>query len=121
MTRIGLMGLRHDRRTTSIGSCGVTAIDAWLQRSKIEVARRLVIDNATSPRSTATVGLSALTSPRGSPERESDQPDRLRSGTAMAARGAQTLLAYSDIIPGYRRRHPLDTFEDGPDAQRDCD
>jgi hypothetical protein len=112
MTRIGLMDYDTIETHNLDRLIGVTAIDAWLQRSKIEVARRLVIDNATSPTVTVDAWDLSACEPEGlAAARDFDQI--VCAVDRPWPRAVLNLLAYSDYIPVIDGGIAIDTFEDG--------
>lgn len=112
LTRIGLMDFDTVEAHNLDRLIGVTAVDARLRRSKIEVARRLVADNATSPTITVDAWDISICEPDGlAAALDFDQifccVDR------PWPRAVLNLVAHSDYIPVIDGGIAIDTFDDG--------
>ncbi|WP_370501318.1 ThiF family adenylyltransferase [Mycolicibacterium sp. jd] len=112
LTRIGLMDYDTVEAHNLDRLIGATAIDVWLRRSKIEVARRLVIDNATSPAITVDAWDLSVCEPQGwAAARDFDEI--VCAVDRPWPRAVLNLLAYADYIPVIDGGIAIDTFEDG--------
>ncbi len=112
LTRIGLMDFDTVEVHNLDRLIGATAIDAWLRRSKIELARRLVTDNATSP----TIAVDAWDLSVCEPEGLTvalDFDEIICAVDRPWPRAVLNLLAYGDYIPVIDGGIAIDTFDDG--------
>jgi molybdopterin-synthase adenylyltransferase len=112
LTRIGLIDFDTMEVHNLDRLIGATAIDVWLRRSKIELARRLVLDNATN-QSIIVEGW----------ELSVCEPDGLAAALDYDQifccvdrpwpRAVLNLAAYRDFIPVIDGGIAIDTFDDG--------
>jgi molybdopterin-synthase adenylyltransferase len=112
LTRIGLMDYDTIETHNLDRLIGATAIDAWLRRSKIEVARRLVIDNATSSTITVEAWDLSVCEPEGLAA-ALDYDQIICAVDRPWPRAVLNLIAYRDYIPVVDGGIAIDTFEDG--------
>jgi hypothetical protein len=91
---------------------GATAVDAWLRRSKIELARRLVTDNATSPSITVEGWDLSVCEPDGLAA-ALDYDQIFCCVDRPWPRAVLNLTAYRDFIPVIDGGIAIDTFDDG--------
>lgn len=112
LTRIGLMDYDTVEAHNLDRLIGATAIDVWLRRSKIEVARRLVMDNATSPSMTIDAWDLSVCEPEGLAAAR-DFDEIICAVDRPWPRAVLNLLAYADYIPVIDGGIAIDTFEDG--------
>lgn len=112
LTRIGLMDYDTVEAHNLDRLVGATATDVWLRRSKIEVARRLVIDNATSPSITVDAWDLSVCEPEGLTAAR-DFDEIVCAVDRPWPRAVLNLLAYADYIPVIDGGIAIDTFEDG--------
>lgn len=112
LTRIGLMDFDTVEPHNLDRLIGATAIDAWLRRSKIDVARRLVIDNATSPEIAVDAWDLSVCEPEGL-QIALDFDQIICAVDRPWPRAVLNLLAYGDYIPVIDGGIAIDAFDDG--------
>jgi len=112
LTRIGLMDFDIVEAHNLDRLIGATAIDAWLRRSKIELACRLLTDNATNPSITVEGWESSVCEPDGLAA-ALDYDQIFCCVDRPWPRAVLNLAAYSNFIPVIDGGIAIDTFDDG--------
>ena len=112
VTRIGLMDFDTVEEHNLYGLIGVTATDVWLRRAKVDVARRLVLENATASKLDLQTWDHSVCEPAGALH-------ALDFDLIMCCvdrpwpRAVLNLLAYTDLVPVIDGGLAVDVFPDG--------
>ena len=111
VTRIGLMDFDTVEEHNLDRLIGVTATDAWLRRAKVDVARRLVLENATAAAPDLQVWDHSICEPAGA--RHALDFDLIMCCVDRPwPRAVLNLLAYTDLIPVVDGGIAVDRFAD---------
>lgn len=112
LTRIGLMDFDTVEAHNLDRLIGTTAVDAWLRRSKLELARGLVTDNATAASLTLDTFDLSVCEPDGLAV-ALDYDQIICAVDRPWPRAVLNLLAYRDYIGVIDGGIAIDTFADG--------
>jgi hypothetical protein len=112
VTRIGLMDFDTVEEANLDRLIGVTPTDVWLRRAKVDVARRLVLENATASQlHLQTWDHSVCESPGA--RRALDFDLIMCCVDRPWPRAVLNLLAYTDLVPVIDGGIAVDVFSDG--------
>lgn len=112
VTTIGLMDFDTVEEGNLDRLLGVTATDAWLRRSKVHVARRLLLENATSAHPTISAWEHSICEPAGL-QLALDFDLVICCVDRPWPRAVLNALAYRDLIPVIDGGIAIDVFPDG--------
>lgn len=112
VTRIGLMDFDTVEEHNLDRLIGVTATDAWLRRAKVDVARRLVLENATSAEVHLETWDHSICEPAGA-RRALDFDLIMCCVDRPWPRAVLNVLAYADLIPVIDGGIAVDVFPAG--------
>lgn len=112
VTRIGLMDFDTVEAHNLDRLIGVTATDAWLRRAKVDVARRLVLENATASELDLQTWDHSICEPAGA--RCALDFDLIMCCVDRPwPRAVLNVLAYTDLVPVIDGGIAVDRFPDG--------
>jgi proteasome lid subunit RPN8/RPN11 len=112
VTRIGLMDFDTVEEHNLDRLIGVTATDVWLRRAKVDVARRLVLENATASELHLQTWDHSVCEPAGA--RHALDFDLIICCVDRPwPRAVLNLLAYADLVPVIDGGIAVDVFPDG--------
>jgi proteasome lid subunit RPN8/RPN11 len=109
VTRIGLMDFDTVEESNLDRLIGVTATDVWLRRAKVDVARRLVLENATASELHLKTWDHSICEPAGA--RHALDFDLIICCVDRPwPRAVLNVLAYTDLVPVIDGGIAVDTF-----------
>jgi len=112
VTRIGLMDFDTVEDHNLDRLIGVTATDAWLRRAKVDVARRLVLENATASELDLQTWNHSVCEPTGA--RHALDFDLIMCCVDRPwPRAVLNVIAYTDLVPVIDGGIAVDRFPDG--------
>ncbi len=112
VTTIGMIDFDTVEQRNLDRLIGVTATDAWLRRSKVHVAHRLLVENATAARPTIRVWEHSICEPEGL-QLALDFDLVFSCVDRPWARAVLNAMAYRDLIPVIDGGIAIDVFPDG--------
>lgn len=112
VTRIGLMDFDTVEEHNLDRLIGVTTTDVWLRRAKVDVARRLVLENATASELDLQTWDHSICEPAGA--RSALDFDLIMCCVDRPwPRAVLNVLAYTDLVPVIDGGIAVDRFPDG--------
>lgn len=112
ITRIGLMDFDTVEQANLDRLIGVTPADVWLKRAKVDVARRLVLENATASELHLQAWEHSICEPAGA--RHALDFDLIMCCVDRPwPRSVLNVLAYTDLVPVIDGGIAVDVFPDG--------
>jgi hypothetical protein len=112
VTRIGLMDFDTVEEANLDRLIGVTAADVWLKRAKVDVARRLVLENATASELQLQAWDHSICEPAGA-HHALDFDLIMCCVDRPWPRAVLNILAHTDLVPVIDGGIAVDVFPDG--------